>query len=94
MLGRLLLRLRVLLLLLLLLQLVLPRPPPGQMAPFQKLIVVHCPVGAKVVLEPNEALVEAQIRSDRVLDQGEMVLFAVLKRRKGQFVPSKWLRCA
>ena len=51
--------------------LVLPRAPPREVPPLHELCVVDHPEGAKVVLVADEALVQRQVRADRVLYMGD-----------------------
>ena len=48
---------------------VLPGAAAGQMPPLEKLVVVHHPERAEVVLVPDEALVQRQVGAYRVLHQ-------------------------
>ena len=50
---------------------VLPWPAARQMSSFDKLGVVHHPEAAKVVFVADKALVQRQVRADRVLVVGE-----------------------
>ena len=45
------------------------------MTPLHELCVVDHPEGAEVVLVPHEALVQRQVRADRVLDCDESNLY-------------------
>uniref|UniRef100_A0A182IHH4 Uncharacterized protein n=1 Tax=Anopheles arabiensis TaxID=7173 RepID=A0A182IHH4_ANOAR len=48
---------------------VLPGAAAGQMPPLEKLVIVHHPERAEVVLVPDEALVQRQVGAYRVLHQ-------------------------
>ena len=48
---------------------VFPGPPPGEVSSPHEFIVVDGPKRAVIVLETDEALVQGQIRADRVLER-------------------------
>lgn len=50
---------------------ILPWSPPRQVAPLDKLHVVHHPEAAEVVLVAHEAFVQRQIGADGILQEGK-----------------------